>query len=309
MADAARAGRACIGLIPSVRSSHVTQIAVIGTGAIGSTIAAWLIADPALDVTLCARTPFDRLRVQTPEGVLESSPRLLTDPGDATPVDWAIVTTKTYDAPGAALWLDRLFRDGTRVAILQNGVEHLTRFPDLPVDSIVPVVVDIPAERHAPGEVVQRRTGAMTVPAGTNGDAFAALFAASPIDLRLTEDWRTAAWAKLAINCAGVVSALTLKPAGIAHDPDIAELMRGLVRECIAVGRAEGALLTGDVADQVVEGYRTSPADSINSIHADRLAGRETEIDARNEVIVRLGARHGIDAPLNRMAAALIRAS
>jgi len=287
----------------------MTNIAVIGTGAIGATIGAWLIADPALNVTLCARTSFERLRVQTPDGTLESCPRLLTDPDDAAPVDWAIVTTKTYDTPGAARWLDRLVRDGTRVAILQNGVEHLARFPQLAPDSIVPVVVDIPAERHTPGDVVQRRTGSMTVPTGQTGEAFAALFGASPLELRLSEDWRTAAWQKLAINCAGVVSALTLKPAGIAHDPDIAELMRGLVRECVAVGRAEGAALADDVEERVVEGYRTSPADSINSIHADRLAGRETEVDARNGVIVRLGARHGIDAPLNRMATALIRAS
>lgn len=285
------------------------KIAVIGTGAIGATVGAWLIADPALDVALCVRTPFERLRVRTPDGDLESSPTLLTDPDSATPVDWVIVATKTYDAPGAARWLDRLVHDGTRIAVLQNGVEHRSRFPRIEPDRIVPVVVDIPAERHAPGDVVQRRTGSMTVPAGSTGEAFAALFATTPIELRLTEDWLTAAWAKLAINCAGVVSALTLKPAGIAHDPDVAELMRGLVRECIAVGRAEGALLEDDVADKVVEGYRTGPADSINSIHADRLAGRETEIDARNGVIVRLGASHGIDAPLNRMAAALVRAS
>lgn len=287
----------------------MTRIAIVGTGAVGATIAAWLIADPALDVTLCARTPFERLRVETPTGALESSPTLLTDPDGATPVDWVIVATKTYDAAGAAHWLERLVQDGTRVAILQNGVEHRTRFPQLAQDSIVPVIVDIPAERRAPGDVVQRRTGSLAVPTGPAGEAFAALFAASPIELRLTDDWLTAAWAKLAINCAGVVSALTLKPACIAHDPAIAELMRALVRECIAVGRAEGALLGDEVADQVVEGYRTGPADSINSIHADRLAGRETEIDARNEVIVRLGAAHGIDAPLNRMAAALLRAS
>ncbi|WP_343520961.1 2-dehydropantoate 2-reductase [Sphingomonas sp.] len=287
----------------------MTRIAVVGTGAIGATIAAWLIADPALDVALCARTPFERLRVRTPDGDLESCPALLTDPAQATPVDWVIVATKTYDAAGASRWLDRLLHDGTRVAILQNGVEHLSRFPQLDSDRIVPVVVDIPAERSTPGEVVQRRTGSLTIPAGPASEAFAALFAAIPIELRLTADWLTAAWAKLAINCAGVVSALTLKPAGIANDPEIAELMRGLVRECIAVGRAEGAALEDEIADRVIEGYRSGPADSINSIHADRLAGRETEIDARNEVIVRLGARHGIDAPLNRMAAAIIRAS
>ena len=287
----------------------MTKVAVIGTGAVGATVAAWLIADPALDVVLCARTPFARLRVETPAGVLESSPRLLTDPAAATPVDWALVVTKAYDAAGAQAWLDRLVGEGTRVAVLQNGVEHRARFPAVATERLVPAIVDIPAERSAPGVVVQRRTGGMIVPAGASGDAFAALFANSPIDVRTTEDWTTAAWRKLAVNCAGAVNALTLKPAGIAADEEVAELMRTLVRECIAVGRAVGADLPDTLADEVVAGYRAGPTDSINSIHADRLAGRPTEADARNGVIARLGAAHGIEAPLNRMADVLIRAA
>jgi 2-dehydropantoate 2-reductase len=51
-----------------------------------------------------------------------------------------------------------------------------------------------------------------------------------------------------------------------------------------------------------------APADSINSLHADRLAGRPMELDARNGVIVRLGQKHGIPTPANRMAVALIEA-
>jgi 2-dehydropantoate 2-reductase len=39
---------------------------------------------------------------------------------------------------------------------------------------------------------------------------------------------------------------------------------------------------------------------------ADRLAGRPMEIDARNGVIVRLGEKHGIATPLNRMAAGVL---
>lgn len=287
----------------------MTRVAVIGTGAIGATVAAWLIADPALDVTLCARTPFECLRVETPDGLLESRPRLLTDPQAAPPVDWVLVVTKTYDAAGAALWLDRLATERTRVAILQNGVEHLSRFPRLASSQLIPVIVDIPAERSAPGQVRQRRNGSMVVPTGEHGEAFAQLFAHSPIAVRTTDDWPTVAWRKLAINCAGAVSALTLKPAGIAQDPEIAELMRALVRECIAVGRAEGADLPDTLANEVVAGYRESPADSINSIHADRLAGRQTEADARNGVIARLGRRHGIATPLNHMADITIRAS
>ncbi|WP_066664806.1 MULTISPECIES: 2-dehydropantoate 2-reductase [unclassified Sphingomonas] len=287
----------------------MTRIAIIGTGAVGAGIAAWLIAAPEHDVTLCARPPFATLRVETPEGVLESSPRLLTDPTAAQPADWVLVVTKTYDAPGAQRWLDRLVGPDTHVAILQNGVEHRTRFPALDPARLVPVIVDIPAERRAPGQVVQRRSGNLTVPDDVASRAFAALFAHSPIDTVLTGDWLTAAWRKLAVNCAGAVNALTLQPAGIARDDEAAELMRALIRECIAVGCAEGATLPDDLPDSIVDGYRNGPADSINSIHADRLAGRPTEADARNGVIARLGARHGIDAPLNRMADVVLRLS
>ncbi len=287
----------------------MTSIAVVGTGAVGASIAAWLIAAPGHDVTLCARTPFDRLRVETPDGVLETTPHLLTDPADAAPVEWVLVVTKTYDAPGAQAWLDRLVGPDTHVAILQNGVEHRTRFPGLDPARIVPVIVDIPAERRAPGDVVQRRTGSLTVPADAAGRAFAALFAHSPIDTILTDDWLSAAWRKLAVNCAGAVNALTLQPSGIARDDEAADLMRALIRECLAVGRAEGATLPDDLPDRIVDGYRNSPADSINSIHADRLAGRPTEADARNGVIARLGAKHGIAAPLNRMADVVLRLS
>jgi len=287
----------------------VTRVAVVGAGAIGATVASWLIANPRLEVVLCTRTPFDILRVQTPGTLLESRPQLFTDPQTVSPADWVLVATKTYDAEGAARWLDELVIDRTLVAVLQNGVEHMARFPRVAPGQLVPVVVDIPAERSAPGEVCQRRNGSMLVPATGPGASFVRLFEHSPIDVRTTEDWLSAAWRKLALNCAGAVSALTMRPAEIANDPEVAKLMRAMVLECVMVGRAEGACLTDELADEVVEHYRQSPADSINSIHADRLAGRPTEADARNGVIARLGVRHGIDAPFNEMADVILRAS
>ena len=53
----------------------------------------------------------------------------------------------------------------------------------------------------------------------------------------------------------------------------------------------------------------TSPADSVNSLLADRLAGRPMEWDARNGVIVRLGAIHGVPTPVNAMASTLLAAT
>jgi len=286
------------------------RIALIGPGAVGGTIAAWLQQSEDNEVTLCARTAFDRLIVETPEGSIEARPRILTGPESAAPYDWILVTTKTYDAVATAAWFPSMVDRNTRVAVLQNGVEHVARFsPYLAAELLLPAVVDIPAERGAPGRIRQRRMGTIVVPERPDGVAFAALFAHTPIQVSLTGDFATAAWTKLALNCAGAVSALTLQPSGIAWRDDIADIQREMVRECIAVGRAEGARLSDDLVEDVIEKYRAAPRDSINSLHSDRAAGRAMELDARNGVIVRLGARHGISTPVNAFIVALLRAA
>ncbi len=288
----------------------MTTIALIGPGAVGGTIAAWLAQNPALSVTVCARTPFEGLEIQTPGGLITANPVVLTDPAKAGPVDWVLIATKTYDTASAGAWLDALVGPETRLAVLRNGVEHLEPFLDrLPAHRIVPAVVDIPAERGAPGRILQRRDGWIRVPDHEAGRDFVALFAHTPIAVSTTPDFRTEAWKKLALNCAGAVNALVLKPAGLAHDEGAAQVMRTLVAECVAVGRAEGADLSDDLPDAVIAGYRAGAPDGINSLHADRLAGRPMELDARNGVIVRRGAAHGIATPANAMVVALINAA
>ena len=283
------------------------KIAVIGAGAIGGTLAAWLAQNHA--VTVCARSPLTDLEIETPERMLRATPLILTDPAAATPVDWVLTTTKTYDCAAAAAWLPGLMGPDTRLAVIQNGVEQSERFPMVPPERTVPVIIDLPAERTAPGRIVQRRDGTILVPEGLAGEALAALFAETVIDAQTTPDFVTAAWRKLAINCSGIVSAITRRAAEVANDEGVAEVMRGLVRECILVGRAEGATLPDKLADQVVEWTRKAHPDSVNSLHADFIAGRPMELDARNGVIVRLGAKHGIPTPLNASLAALLGAS
>jgi 2-dehydropantoate 2-reductase len=140
------------------------------------------------------------------------------------------------------------------------------------------------------------------------GAAFAALFSGSKAQVELTSDFLSAAWRKLCINSAGVISALTLKPAGVLRDEAVGEVALGLIAECVAVGRAEGAALDDATGERILAGYRAGSPDSINSLLADRLANRATEIDARNGVIVRRGLKHNIPTPLNAMAVALFKA-
>jgi 2-dehydropantoate 2-reductase len=146
----------------------------------------------------------------------------------------------------------------------------------------------------------------LRVAEGDVGRAFVQLFAGTPADAATTADFTTTIWAKLCKNAPGVLNALLLQPTRVFNDEAVAATARQIIRECIAVGRAEGAVLDDSLADSIVEGERAKPPDSMNSLHADRAAGRPTEIDARNGAIVRIGARHGIPTPCNQMSVALL---
>jgi len=284
------------------------RIALIGPGAIGGLVAAWLCQDDSNQVTVCARTPIRRLEVQTPDGAIQAHPTVLTRPEQGQTADWVLVATKAYDSGAAAAWFPSLLGEDTRVAVLQNGVDHVERFSEyLSAERILPVVVDCPTERVEPERIRQRGPVTLVVPESDIGSSFTELFARTEIDATTDKDFVTVAWRKLCINAAGAVNALTLEPARIAREPHAEMVMRKLVLEAVAVGRAEGAKLDEAVADEVVYHYQNVPGDSVNSLHADKLAGHPMEIDLRNGVIVRLGHRHGIPAPFNEMAVALLK--
>jgi 2-dehydropantoate 2-reductase len=287
----------------------MTTVAVVGPGAIGTSVATWLAQDDRLDVTVCARSPRSGLVVDAPSGRLTADPPVLTDPSLAHPVDWVILSVKTYDVDAAASWLGALVGAGTRVAVLQNGVEQVARVrPYVAEDGIVPVVVDIAAERLPDGTVRQSNAGTLIAPHGEAGEAFADLFSRTSIAASTTDDFLTTAWTKLCLNAAGAVCAALRQPSGIAHQEPVAELVRAVVEEAVLVGRAVGADLGDDLPERVVRRMRENPPLFVNSLLADRLAGRRTEVQARNGAVVRAGAAHGIPAPLNAALISLIEA-
>jgi 2-dehydropantoate 2-reductase len=286
----------------------MARIAVVGVGAIGGVTAA-LLQQAGHELLLCTRRPTSRFSVETPDGVVNIEANFVSDPKNAFEVDWVMVATKAYDVAGAAKWLERLCSNGAPVAVLQNGVEHRERFaPYVAMERILPVMVDCPAERQAPDRVKQRGVMHLKTPDGALGQSFVELFAGTPTDAAVVPDFLSVVWRKLCFNSAGVLSALVMQPAGVVREQAMGEVALEIIRECAAVARAEGAHLEDNVADMVLAAQCAAPADSINSMLADRQAGRPVEIDARNGVIVRLGRKHGIATPANSMAVALMEA-
>jgi 2-dehydropantoate 2-reductase len=288
----------------------MAHIAIIGVGAIGGVTAALLTKTGRHRITLCTRRPLEQLTVKTSDGEIVVRTENITDPAMASAADWVLVATKVYDSKGAAVWLRQLRAKDTPVVTLQNGVEQRETFSAY-VDTglIVPVIVDVPAERRDHGVIFQRGPMRMQMEDTVLGGAFAGLLEGSGAEVSLTDDWLTAAWRKLCLNAAGAVCALVMKPAGVLQDEALGKIVLDIVAECIAVGKAEGARLDEGFGQQILDRFRAQPPDAVNSILADRLAGRPMEFDARNGVIVRKGRKHGIPTPVNQMVVALLGAS
>jgi 2-dehydropantoate 2-reductase len=287
----------------------MARIAIVGVGAIGGAVAGLLEMAGGHEVILCTRRPLGQLTVTMPSGPVRVRARNLTLPNTAGPVDWAIVATKAYDAETAAKWFPALCADAAPVAILQNGVEHRERFaPYMEPERLLPVIVECPAERRDNGDVRVRGPARLRGADKPLGHEFAALFVGSPATIEREADFGSAMWRKLCLNSVGALNALTLKPAGVLRDEAIGRLAMAIMAECVAVGRAEGAALSDSLCEEILAYYRGAPLDAVNSLLADRLAGRRMETDARNGAIVRKGEKHGIPTPLNRMAVTLLEA-
>lgn len=286
------------------------RIACVGVGAIGGAVVARLAASGRHDVVLCVREPFERLIVESPARRIEVQAHCETDAGRVAAVDWVLLATKAQDVAGAAKWLAALCAPGTVVAVLQNGVEHVERVtPFAGPAEVLPVVVELPAARSAPGRIRMRAGARLSVPAGSAGAAFAELFADTDVAVEVTSDFARSAWRKLCLNAAsGALTALTLRTVEVLHEPGMAELALAIMLECVAVARAEGAALADSIADETLARLLALPAGAGNSMLYDRRAGRPLEIDARNGAIVRLGARHQIATPLNAAVCALLGA-
>ena len=295
---------------PDLDMSSSQTVAIVGPGAIGCVVGARVASMTGHDVTVCGRQVFDSVEVDAPDGRVSAALRPLLDPRQASPVDWVLFAVKSHQTVGAAPWLAPLVRPGTMVAILQNGVEHADRLaPFVDRSQLLPVIVQCPAVAVAPGRVVQRAPAELVVAPSSAGHAFRALLADTAITVTIAEDFVSAAWRKLCSNAAaGAITALTGKPVNVTRRPDVAELARGLVEECMAVGRAEGARFPPDFVDTLLDAWRSAGPDATTSMLQDRRAGRPLEYDARNAVVVRTGERHGIATPLSRAVVALLAA-
>jgi ketopantoate reductase len=99
------------------------SIAVVGVGAIGGAMAAAL-GDAGQAPALCVRTPFEHLSRRLDGETRKYAHRVYADPAELSHIDWILLCTKAHQIASAAHWLRHLIGPDTRVAVMQNGIDH-----------------------------------------------------------------------------------------------------------------------------------------------------------------------------------------
>jgi 2-dehydropantoate 2-reductase len=293
-------------------SAKRCTVAIIGLGNIGGVAAGCLRAADRHEIVVCVRQPIQRLYLERPEGDVEVSLRALTEPAEASRVDWVLLCTKAQQTPSAAPWLARLCDSSTRIAVLQNGISHVERVAPLAGGAVVvPTLVYYNGERLGADRVRLRHVSehALVATDDMDGRAFAQLLEGTPLRVLLSGEFSTLAWRKLLINAvANPITALTLQRQAVLRREDIKALCIAILDEAVAVARADGAQLADDESRKTLANLLTYPPEAGTSMYFDRLAGRGLEVEALTGAIVAAGERLHIATPLNSALLTLLRA-
>lgn len=297
---------------PSALANAPLRVAVMGAGAVGCYFGG-MLARAGHSVTLIARPA----HVQAIEAkglcmetkTFDEQVRLSasTEVSAVQGADLVLFCVKSTDTEAAGAQILPHLAPHTLVLCLQNGVDNADRLRTvLPRHTVAAAVVYVATEMAGPGHVKHHGRGDLVIE--PSAARVAPVLAAAGIAADVSDNVRGALWLKLILNSAyNAVSAITQLPYGkTAVGEGVQDVMRDVVNECLAVARAEGVQVAGDV-DAAVRMIVDAMPGQFSSTAQDLARGKKSEIDYLNGLVVRRGHALGIATPANRVLWALVK--
>ena len=215
---------------------------------------------------------------------------------------------KSTDTESAAADMAPYLEPDAVVLSLQNGVDNAERLQAALGREVIPTVVYVATEMAGPGHVKHHGRGELVIGPSAASAELAAMFAAAGVPVQISDNVTGALWAKLIINCAyNALSAITQLPYGrLVQGLGVEHVMRDVVQECLAVARAAGIAVSGDMWEAVQRIAQTMPG-QLSSTAQDLARRKPSEIDHLNGYVVRKGEALGIATPVNRVLYATVK--
>lgn len=289
------------------------NVAVMGAGAVGCYYGG-MLARAGHQVTLIGRPPLVQavrrggLRLETSSFDESVALHASTEASAVSGAQLVLFCVKSTDTEAAGQDIAPHLHEKALVLALQNGVDNAHRLQALLRQTVVPAVVYVAAEILGPGHVKHHGRGDLILGPQARRDGVLEAFADAAVPVQISDNVVGALWAKLVVNCAyNALSAIAQLPYGrLVQGEGIAATMQDAVQECLAVARALGVAIPGDMPE-AVRGIADSMAGQLSSTAQDLARGRRTEIDHLNGYVVRQGEALGLTTPVNRALWALVK--
>ena len=288
-------------------------IAVIGAGAVGCYYGARLLR-AGHDVVLVGRKAHadainaKGLYFESASFTGHILARAVTDIADLPPPDLVLFAVKSGDTDETARTLQPVLKPDTIVLSLQNGVDNPQRLRAVLSQPVIGAAVYVATEMPAPGHVKHNGRGELIIGASDRSEQLAKLLGDAGIPTTVAADIDAVQWAKLINNCAyNALSAV----AGIAYGEmikvdGVSEVVTTTVQECLAVAKASGVALPGDLLGKTLGLVASMPLQQ-SSTSQDLARGKPSEIDFLNGFIVRKGKELGIPTPTNQALQVMVK--
>ena len=297
------------------------RVAVLGSGAMGSLYGGRL-AESGVDVTLVdvrrehvETIRSDGLRISTGDGVETVGVEATTDPESVGPVELVVVFVKSTATATAMADADEAgLHEGADVLTLQNGLGNPETIAGyVPEERVIAGVTAHGATLEEPGHIFHAGRGPTRIGryAADNGDRVAAVagaLRAAGFETEVTGDVEAAIWEKVLVNVGiNAPTALARVTNGkLASTAPGRRVVEGAVAEAAEVARAEGHDVREDAVEHVLA-VADETGENRSSMLQDVEARRRTEIERLHGAVVDRAERAGIDAPVNRTLAELVR--
>ena len=289
------------------------KVAVMGAGAVGCYFGA-MLARAGHAVTLIGRP--QHVEAVNRRGLYLDSKSFQehvpmsasTDAAVVAGSDVVLFCVKSSDTEAAGRQIAPHLGEKTVLLTLQNGVDNAERLQAALPQEVIPAVVYVATEMAGAGHVKHHGRGDLVIGASASSEAIAAQLIAAGVPVTVSDNANGELWVKLIVNCAyNAISAISRMPYGQMVEGDgVPAVMDDVVMECLAVAKAAGVIVPGDVRASV-PGIARAMKEQFSSTAQDLMRGKPTEIDHLNGYVVRKGAALGVPTPVNRVLHSLVK--
>ena len=297
------------------------KIVIVGPGAMGSLLAAFLIKSKA-EVWLFDHNK-ERSREITQSGIKiegvsgnwQVSPKVSTDTNDIQSADLLVICVKSYDTKQAISAIKPLIKEDSAVLTLQNGIGNIEVISEaIGGERVIAGVTNLGATFIKPGHIrhagkgetaIGRIDGKMTV----KMRSIRQIFNKAGIETKISRDIKSLIWSKLIVNSGiNALSAIVrLNNGRLTEFEWTKDIMRETVTEAIRIVKRKRIKLLFDDPLAKVEAVAEATGPNTSSMLQDILRKKRTEIDFINGVIVRQGQELDIPVPVNQVLVNLIK--